>query len=221
MTSGFITAALHQGPALIFSRPATDPGNPWPEIDAKLAGPNALTIVTWRDVLVEKYRTQLDQPLDWDEATTFREQVDVDPEAQRALFYATAVLELQGEELAAAHLAALQKLPNNALERITADIDKLGYRCHFPQLLLQVDYWLPFSRDLIIEEPDWSGATRRFGSLMALRHELDRVELFLQHGRHTSPSSSAVLDAAIFCLRVLSALSAIAWAKKLPLWRLA
>jgi hypothetical protein len=220
MKNGFVVAAFHQQPGLVFSKPATDPANPWPEVDSKQAAPSALAIVTWRTALSEKYQSQLEQPLDWDEASTFQEQVEVDADAQQALFYATAVLSLRGEEAATTHLATLRKLSVEALERSTVDVEKLGYHCQFPQLLLRADYWLPFSRDLIIEEPDWNGRPCRFGSLVALRRELDQVELFLQRGRQASKSSSAILDNAVFCLRTLSALSTIAWAKKLPLWRL-
>jgi hypothetical protein len=40
-------------------------------------------------------------------------------------------------------------------------------------------YWLPFQRNLIIEEPDWKGRTTRFGSVYRLADQLSDIRALL------------------------------------------
>ena len=54
-----------------------------------------------------------------------------------------------------------------------------GFRGRFPQLLLGPMYWLPFQRDMIVEEPDWRGAFNRYGSSFRLADELRDITTFI------------------------------------------
>jgi hypothetical protein len=218
MTTGFVTAAFHAEPGLVFRPAQLGPAAPWPEINVSLAKPTIIDIDVWRIPLNEKYAPQLGETLAWNEASTYHNAVDVPVAAQTALYCAAALLALR--DPTGSHQLAGQRQPSPAdLQNARNAIEALGYRCRFPQLLLRVDYWLPFERDMIIEEPDWAGENRRFGSVAALRQELEKVERFLRQARSADKGPSPFLDQAILCVRSMMALATIAWSSKLPLWR--
>ncbi|WP_218279127.1 hypothetical protein, partial [Pseudomonas sp. FW300-N1A5] len=54
---------------------------------------------------------------------------------------------------------------SDEVEAAFANAERRGFGERFPQLLLGASFWLPFSRNLMIEEPDWDGAVQRYGSV--------------------------------------------------------
>ena len=50
----------------------------------------------------------------------------------------------------------------------------------YPQLLLGEQFWLPFERNTIIEEPDWHGKTERFGSNTRLAEEIRELKAMIE-----------------------------------------
>jgi len=219
VTAGFVTRVLHAPFGWVDTLPSRDPTKPWPEVERSLAKPTLSDITDWLQRINEKYAAQLGQPLNWDESSPYHQEIEIAEAAQDALFYVAGRLAVDGPE-------ALQQIDNIehpstvVLQKLRRSVEAMGFQCRFPQLLLRVDYWLPFERDLIIEEPDWSGKQCRFGSLPALRGQLDQVMNALQQQRQSGQKTAPVLDQAISCARALTALSTIAWANKLPLWRI-
>jgi hypothetical protein len=69
-----------------------------------------------------------------------------------------------------------QRRPNDReIETALAEAERRGFRGRFPQLLLGGRIWLPFSRNLMIEEPDWDGRAERYGSVPRLVDELTAI----------------------------------------------
>ena len=136
--------------------------------------PSVRTVVAWRNRLAGKYASQLGEPLQWDEDSTFVEAADADSGALLGLTFVAAVA-------SGADAAALPKLsgmpvgPTMAASPAIGAAYVKGFAGPFPQLVLGASIWLPFSRNLILEEPDPVGEVRRFGSLPALVAQLDAL----------------------------------------------
>ena len=69
---------------------------PWREIEKHLYSPAIPDIVTWRTKLSKKYRSQLLEPLIWDENSAFETSEDVSTHADVLLRYVAAALDRQG-----------------------------------------------------------------------------------------------------------------------------
>jgi hypothetical protein len=187
--------------------------------------PSKPAILAWRDRIAQKYRGQLGEDLAWDEDTGFAQSEDVGISDDVLLHYVAAVLDQHGET--AAHgLIGTTKPPHAEMNPIFAEASRRSFGGRFPQLLLGAEYWFPFKRHMIIEEPDWDGLPARYGSLPRLMEELDEVRRFIAK---TSPASTTgspgqftgqenVLTTAWQVSDVITRLGAIATARRLPLW---
>jgi len=105
-----------------------------------------------------------------------------------------------------------------------AEAERRGFGGHFPQLLLGARFWLPFSRNTIIEEPDWDGIQQRFGSVSCLLDEIIAVRTAIAEADPSVKSASKIdipeysLAAAWHTSATVLRLATIASSKHLPLW---
>jgi hypothetical protein len=150
------------------------------EMDKHLYSPSKQQILKWRDGIARKYRSQLKELLSWDEDSAFETSEDFLSRESLAFSHTAASIDLLGEKEAARKLAE-QSDPTLAEFRDFGErAAKKGYLCRFPQILLEAENWLPFQRDMIIEEPNWEGHVTRFGSLFGLRQEIKIIRGFIQ-----------------------------------------
>jgi hypothetical protein len=198
---------------------------PWREIEKHLYSPAIPDIVTWRTKLSKKYRSQLLEPLIWDENSAFETSEDVSTHADVLLRYVAAALDRQGAAEAAQMLFGRDDVPEKDIQRECASAAGRGFAGAYPQLLLDAMFWFPFERDFIIEEPDWDGRVNRFGSAGHLVHELEEIREFI---RHAEPSATAwaperdepptVLGQVWQCGETIYRLAVTATRQRLPLW---
>lgn len=139
--------------------------------------------------------------------------------------FVAAVLDQQGPA-AARDLAGRAKPSHAELDLVFDDVERRGFTGQYLQLLLGARYWSPFQRDMIIEEPSWTGAVQRYGSLFRLADEVTEVRAFIAG---TDPSATAwtaqqetpqhdIPAAAWQASGTLSRLCAAAIAQHVPLW---
>jgi len=198
---------------------------PWSEIEKHLYSPTIPDIVAWRAKLSEKYRSQLLEPLIWDENSAFETSEDVATHADVLLRYVAALLDRQGAAEAAQLLFSRDDVPGEDIQRECAIAAGRGFAGAYPQLLLDTAFWFPFERDFIIEEPDWGGRVERFGSAGHLVQELEEIRNFI---RHAEPSATAwapdrddpptVLGQVWQCSETIYRLAVAATRRRLPLW---
>jgi len=224
------TAELHTRPAMTGENPLFDAikgatGKDVQVADAplRLRSPPTERIVAWRRLIASKYRDQLDEPLTWDESSEYEDSEDVATSGDVMLHFAAAVLDQRGQ----AGLSSLIRTGRPTSEEIQsafADAEKRGFGGRFPQLLLGARFWLPFSRNLMIEEPDWEGAIERYGSVPRLLDEIIAIRAGIA-AVDPSVEQSTEPDALEHCLTAAWQTSAtilrvatIASEKHLPLW---
>lgn len=136
--------------------------------------PTVDSVVAWRQRLASKYRDQLDEELAWDEGSTYESSDDVATSGDVMLHFAAAVLDQRGQ----AGLSSMihQRYPSSdEMEAAFSNAERRGFAGRFPQLLLGARLWLPFSRNLMLEEPDWGGAVERYGSAPRLLDEITEI----------------------------------------------
>jgi hypothetical protein len=136
--------------------------------------PTVDSILAWRHRIASKYRDQLDEELTWDEGNTYESSDDVGTNGDVMLRFAAAVMDRRGQ----AGLSSLthQRHPtSDEVKAALASAERRGFAGRFPQLLLGARFWLPFSRNLMIEEPDWDGAVERYGSVPRLLDEITEI----------------------------------------------
>lgn len=186
--------------------------------------PAADTVIPWRDRLAAKYRGQLGEALTWDEGSDFEDGDDVATSADVMLRYVTALVD-EGGPAALTRLVGAERPAQADLERALTRAEQRGYTGHYPQLLLVEQYWLPFHRDMIIEEPDWEGHPCRFGSVGNLLREVTEVRALIRRAdpkvvRWTANDDAPehVLDAAWQASETVYRLARLAVAHHLPLW---
>ncbi|HUI34893.1 MAG TPA: hypothetical protein VLX67_05175 [Stellaceae bacterium] len=198
---------------------------PWSEIEKHLYSPAIPDVVAWRAKLSEKYRSQLLEPLIWDERSAFETSEEVSTHADALLRYVAALLDRQGAAEAAQVLFGRDDVPGEDIQREYAAAAGRGFAGAFPQLLLDTMFWFPFERDFIIEEPDWEGRVERFGSAGHLVQELKKIRNFI---RHAEPSATGwtsdrndpptVLGQVWRCSETIYRLAVTATRRRLPLW---
>jgi hypothetical protein len=201
------------------------PGATWDGRAARFRSPRIDDIVRWRAALNEKYRSQLGEELSWDESSSFEQSGDVAASADMWLRYAAAVLDQQGPAAFNA-LGRQMKPASPVLDAAFAEASRRGFSGRFPQLLLRAKYWLPYERDLIMEEPNWRGEIERYGSLFRLSDEIAEIRTSLTAaGAATTRSTTAggapdpdILAASWMVSETVARLCAAAVAQRLPLW---
>jgi hypothetical protein len=113
---------------------------------------------------------------------------------------------------------------SDEMDAAFADAERRAFGGRFPQLLLGARFWLPFSRNLMIEEPDWEGAVERYGSVPRLLDEITAIRAGIATA-DPSVEQSAESEALEYSLAAAWQTSAtvlriatIAVEKHLPLW---
>ena len=241
MGVGYATSALHR---VIYVEPVpgSKPRPQPPFILDLLGGPNGKVtwdggpthfvspavedILAWRDRISTKYLSQLGEILSWNERSDFEQSEDARTDADVLLRYVAAVLDRQGPEKAARALLDSQPPPFKQYDAEFADADRRGFTGRFPQLLLGGDYWLPFQRNLIIEEPDWRNDVQRFGSSFRLADEVAEIRSFIAAADRRATAWNAdryddppdVFSLAWQASDMVSRLCAIARSRNLPFW---
>jgi hypothetical protein len=186
------------------------------EIDKYLYPPPKQQIEQWRDRLARKYRSQLNELLSWDEGSDFETSADFLPRESVAFSHTAASIDILGEQDAGRKLAAQSEPTLDEFARFSKIATGKGYLCRFPQILLGVQNWLPFRRDMIIEEPNWEGHVTRFGSLFSLRHEIETVRSFI---RSAVPNSALPIEAGAFVEPPMRNVLTDAWSNSIQMLR--
>jgi hypothetical protein len=193
----------------------------WDEVEKHLRSPPKAGVIKWRDALSRKYRSQLGEPLTWDEDTSFTESEDLGWPQFGMLIHAAARIDLLGELEAARQLTQRSDIPLSETSDFIDKSSARGYLSKFPQLLLGVNCWLPFRRDMIIEEPDPLGERQRFGSLFALRQQIETIRTFILNAEPSATQPSAdkrsALQNAWWCAVTMSRLTTDAIAHRVPM----
>lgn len=187
--------------------------------------PNA-DILAWRDRIALKYRSQLGEDLSWNEDSTFERSEDAATSADMLLRYVAALVDQRGPD-AARGLANTGKPATAELDSVFAEATRRGFGGRFPQLLLGAQYWLPFQRHMIIEEPSWMGNVERYGSTFRVMNELEVLRTSIidadpsvavrTASRPMTPEGD-VLAAAWQASDTMARLCSAAIAQNLPLW---
>jgi hypothetical protein len=185
--------------------------------------PTVDSILAWRQRLANKFRDQLDEELTWDEGSTYESSDDVATSGDVMLHFAAAVLDQRGQ----AGLSSMihpSHPTSDEMEAAFANAERRGFAGRFPQLLLRASFWLPFSRNLIIEEPDWDGSVERYGSAPRLLDEIAEIRAAIAEAdpsvEHTTEqdalehSLAAAWQTSATVLRLVT----IAADRHLPLW---
>jgi hypothetical protein len=203
---------------------AADARREIPARSPALSLPEASEIVRWRDRLADKYRAQLDELLTWDEATEFETSEDAATSADVMLRYVAAIVDERGLE-GLRGLVGAERPPHGEIGRALVRVERRGFTGRFPQLSLTEYYWLPFRRNMIIEEPDWQGRTARFGSVYRLADELRDIRaLLLETDRACSEWTAQrevptrILWAAWQASETVAKICAAGAERHLPLW---
>jgi hypothetical protein len=111
------------------------------------------------------------------------------------------------------------------MDKVFDALEREGSSGQFRQLLMVTRYWLPFQRDVILDEPDWQGDEGQMGSTFRLADELVALRAMIAEA---DPASTAwtrdrevpesVLGAAWQASDTILHLCTDAMARKLPLW---
>jgi hypothetical protein len=131
-----------------------------------------------------------------------------------------------GEDEAAPRLKGRVDVSREDIQRGSAASERPECTTGFGQLLGDVDYWLPFRRDVVLADDDWAGRPRRFGSSFALAAQLDHLRDFM---RSVDPGVTArsdledeeaptVLAKAWQCGTAMARLATAATERRLPMW---
>ena len=212
--------------------PASDPPSGQPGFsgiirDAPMGSRSSVKadILEWRDHLARKYRVQLGEDLSWDEDSDFKQSADAGVSGDLLLRYVAAVLDQRGPDAARA-LVGVREIPDAEMDAVLGEANQRGFAGRYPQLLLDAQYWLPFKRHLIIEEPDWLGTVTRFGSAPRLADELAEVRASIAAADPKAaawpvdapPPSDDLLANVWQASEIVARLCDAAIAQHLPLW---
>lgn len=187
--------------------------------------PSKQDVLAWRARITAKYQGQLGEDLIWDEDSPLDVSEDVGTSGDMLLRYVAAKLD-QGNPDAANVLIHAQTPSQTEVDQVFAEVKRRGFGGRFPQLLLGAEYWLPFKRNLIIEEPDWSGYVTRYGSTPGLADELSAIRALISAADPTVTAWSAkrnevpggMLAAAWQASDTISRMCGMAVDQRLPLW---
>lgn len=189
----------------------------------RLYSPTMEEILAWRRGVATKYRGQLEEPLTWEEDTTFEVSEEVATSGDVMFRYVAAILDQRGT-LELEKLIDVTEPPRHEYRAVFAEADRRGFGGRFPHLLLGANLWLPFRSQLMIEEPNWNGKLDRFGSVFHLIDEITIVRAAVADADPSLIHSSAVqtsdkvIVAAWQTSNTILRLATIAAAKHLPLW---
>jgi hypothetical protein len=231
---GYAALPLHRILYLVTDEVAGAPAEPPPELaqvflgvkwggPAKFRATPIADILGWRERLAEKYWSQLGEILTWDEESDFEAAEDTSTSADVQFQYLAALVDERGPEVSL-DLVGAPKPSHEEFERTFIAVERRGFTSRFPQLLLGAMHWLPFERNLIIEEPDWRGKVRRFGSTERLIEEITELrDLIAQtdpRATDWNPDQQPedILGAAWQASETVARIGAIAVTKRLPLW---
>ena len=222
------TAALHRRPVVRGESAVFDALGDATRVEVAdgplpVRSPTPETILAWRQRLASKYRDQLDGELVWDEGSTYENSEDVATSGDVMLRFAAAALDQRGQ----AGLRTMiyqRRLTSDEREAAFTEAERRGFGGRFPQLLLGARYWLPFSQNLMIEEPDWDGMVERYGSVPRLVDELAAIRAGIA-GADPSVEQSTEQDGVEYSLAgawqtsvTILRLATTAQEKHLPLW---
>jgi hypothetical protein len=224
------TAELHTRPAVRGENPLFDVLKDASGRDVHVAdgplrmrSPSIESILAWRQRIATKYRDQLDEDLTWDEGSTYESSDDVATSGDVMFHFAAALLDQQGQR----GLSSMIQQRHPTTDEMTAafaNADRRGFGGRFPQLLLGAQLWLPFSRNLMIEEPNWDGAVERYGSVPRLLDEVTEIRAAIAEADPSVEQSTEQealehsLAAAWQVSDTVLRLVALASEKHLPLW---
>lgn len=185
--------------------------------------PKPESIVAWRQRLASKYQDPLGEKLHWNEFASFERSEDVATSSDVVLRYIAAVLDQRGKE-GLTELADRNMAQDEEMESAFAEAGRRGFGGSFPQLLLRAQIWLPFQRNLMIEEPDWDGNLARYGSVIRLADELTEIRASLSEvdpnvtrSLESADSSPNTFADAWQASSVIMRLASLATGKHLPL----
>jgi hypothetical protein len=185
--------------------------------------PTVESILAWRQRIANKYRDQLDEGLTWDESSTYESSDDVATSGDVMLHFAAAVLDQRGR-VGLGSLIRQGRPTSDEMNTVFTNAERRGFAGRFPQFLLGARLWLPFSRNLMIEEPNWDGTVERYGSVPRLLDEIAEIRAGIAE---TDPSvqHAAGPDAQEYSLAAAWQTSAtvlrlvtLAQHRQLPLW---
>jgi hypothetical protein len=239
MGVGYCVSALHRitnlDTSAMTTRPPVKGSNSTPDSIAELTGANVAEgtvrlhsptmqdILAWRERLATKYHDQLEEDLTWDEGTTFEVSEDVATSGNVMFHYVAAVLDQRGKS-GLSKLINVGKPPPQELNTAFAEASRRSFGGRFPHLLLGANIWLPFKRQLMIEEPNWDGNLDRYGSVFYFLEEVTTVRAAIASARPSvvrfsaAVNSDQVIVAAWQTSNAILRLATIAAAKHLPLW---
>jgi hypothetical protein len=165
-TAGLKVRPASPGESPLFDAIRDATGSPAQVSDEPLRtrSPDVRSILAWRRRIGIKYRDQLGENLDWSERSTYEDSEDVATSGDVILHFAATVLDQSGQA-GLTNMIPRRRPTSDEMEAAFAAAERRGFGGHFPQLLLGASFWLPFSRNMMIEEPDWDGVQQRFGSV--------------------------------------------------------
>jgi hypothetical protein len=179
----------------------------------------AITIAGLRN----RYRDQLDEDLTWNERSTYAASENVPTSGDVLFRYAAAVLDQRGQA-GLIDLIDQARPPWDQREAAFTEADRRGFGGRFPQLLLGANTWLPFQRNLMLEEPNWNGKMARYGSasrlvdeMTAIRDAIAEADPSVVESTEDDAASEKVLAAAWQTSSPILRLATLATAKHLPL----
>jgi len=175
--------------------------------------PTVERILEWRQRLATKYRDQLNEALTWNERSTYETSDDVATSGDVLFHFAAAVLDQRGQA-GLTDLIDQGRPPRDEMEPAFTEAERRGFGGRFPQLLLGANTWLPFQRNLMLEEPNWDGKMDRYGSVARLVDEITAVRGAIAEA---DPSVIRSLEDDVSSEKILSA----AWQTSSPILRLA
>jgi hypothetical protein len=239
MGVGYCVSALHRITRLdtsaMTTRPPVKGSNSTLDSFAELTGanvgegtvhihsPKMQDILAWRNRLATKYHDQLEEDLTWDEGTTFEVSEDVAISGDVVFHYVAAVLDQRGKSGLSKLIGAAKPVPQE-LNATLGEAFRRGFGGRFPHLLLGANLWLPFKRQLMIEEPNWDGNLNRYGSVFHFVDEVTTVRAAIVSAQPSAVHSSAtensdqVMAGAWQTSNTILRLATVAAAKHLPLW---
>lgn len=234
MGLGYCASALHRIAIIVENETtaATEPPPGVPKIPGArylhwpfpMRYPRPAEIVAWRDQIAIKYRPQLGELLTWPEESEFSASEDVATSADVMLRYVAAMTEAGGPTALGA-LVGVSEPDSCEIRRALGAAERRGFAGRFPQLLLGCSFWLPFRRNMMIEEPDWDGHLQRFGSVYSLEPELRELRALIAEADPRATAWTALSDvpdqvlwAAWQASETIVRIDAAATARHLPLW---
>ena len=224
-TAGLRTRAALAGESPLFDAIKDATGAPPQVADgpARTRSPDVGNVLAWRRWIGSKYRDQLGENLNWNERSTYEDSEDVTTSGDVILHFAAAVLDRSGQE-GLASMIRQRRPTSDEMEAAFADAERRGFGGRFPQLLLGARCWLPFSRNMIIEEADWDGFQQRFGSVPCLFDEITAIRAGIAEADPPVKEASGIdvpdysLAAAWQTSATVLRLASAALGKHLPLW---